>query len=279
MAERTIESLNFEISYFEEDNFITRELYKSSPFRVEMDTTVAQPRNIKFNLFILSNAKFRLAVQAEKAILYDYPTRKETGSVDEPIIIDKEYNFGEEIETDIFKFTVYLTENYKAEYLDKNFSFTFNDYGGLISTFRSTQLEPINRESSIIQISIKGDNQEKLADYINELAKQYLLRGIEKKNQIAENTIRFIDSELIDITDSLTFTENKLQNFRVNNEVMSLDYKATQVFEGGHRRHGRRGYGRLHGRRRQRRADAGRGLGHGRRRGRRRCCGPGCRSG
>jgi hypothetical protein len=37
-----------------EENFITTELYKNSPFRVVMDTTRPQLKNVKFNVFMLS---------------------------------------------------------------------------------------------------------------------------------------------------------------------------------------------------------------------------------
>jgi len=231
LAERTINNLDFEISYFEEDNFISKELYKSSPIRVVMVKDHVQPKNIKFNVNILNNLKYRLTVQTEKAALYDFSQKEDAGNVEESILINEEYNFGDEVENELFKFTIFLTENFNEQYFEKTLSFVFNDYKSLVTAFRSTQLEPINREASIIQISIKGGNQEKIADYLNELTNQYLLRGIEKKNQIAENTIRFIDSELVDITDSLNFAETRLQDFRVSNEVMSLDFKATQVFE------------------------------------------------
>ncbi|MDY0335132.1 MAG: hypothetical protein RBR47_09245, partial [Bacteroidales bacterium] len=232
LAARTINNLNFEVSYYKEDNFITSELYKSSPFEVVMDTAHVQPINVKFSIIIQSNSAYQLILQAENASLYSFGEREEISTVDDPIVINKTYKFGEEIETDIFKFTILLTENFDKEAINQNLSFVFNDYQSLIRTFRSTKLEPINREASIIDISIKGGNAQKLSDYLNELTNQYLLRGIEKKNQIAENTIRFINSELVDITDSLTYTEGELQDFRVSNEFMDMDFKSTQVFEG-----------------------------------------------
>ena len=196
-----------------------------------MDTAHVQPTNVKFSISILSNSAYQLMLQAENASLYSFGKRTELSTVDEPIVINQTYKFGEEVESKLFKFTIYLTEHFDKEAINQNLSFVFNDYKSLITTFRSTKLEPINREASIIEISIKGGNTEKLSDYLNELTSQYLLRGMEKKNQIAENTIRFINSELIDITDSLTYTEGELQDFRVSNEFMDMDFKSAQVFE------------------------------------------------
>ena len=55
-------------------------------------------------------------------------------------------------------------------------------------------------------------------------------RNLEKKNQIATNTINFIDEQLLGITDSLQMAEFNLQQFRTTNEVMNFDFQTQQVF-------------------------------------------------
>ncbi len=48
LAERTIKSLDFEVSYFIEENFITQELYKESPVLVVFDTSHRYPIYVEF---------------------------------------------------------------------------------------------------------------------------------------------------------------------------------------------------------------------------------------
>ncbi len=50
LVNRAIRSLNFDISYFEDKNFITRELYTESPFIVLFDTINPQPAGLTFNI-------------------------------------------------------------------------------------------------------------------------------------------------------------------------------------------------------------------------------------
>jgi len=59
----------------------------------------------------------------------------------------------------------------------------------------------------------------------------YLQRSLDQKNQIASNTIKFIDNQLVIIADTLTAAETDLQNFQSTNEIMDLSFQAQQVFE------------------------------------------------
>jgi tyrosine-protein kinase Etk/Wzc len=206
LAERTINNLNFEITYQLEENFITTELYDKTPFIVEMDTNTPQLQNVKFTVLILSNTQYRLELQVEEGILYHFSEREEKGNIT-GINFTRDFNFGDQVEGEFGKFRIYLTEEFSGDYLNKNLIFIFNDYQSLISQFQGIKVEPIKRDASIVEISIRGSNKCKMKDYLNELTYQYLYRGIEKKNQIADNTIRFINF--------LYLLTSRIQLFRV----------------------------------------------------------------
>ena len=85
--------------------------------------------------------------------------------------------------------------------------------------------------SSVVAISLKGTHPKKITDFLNNLTKVYLEKNLEKKNKIAFNTVKFIDSRISDISDSLKFAENKLQYYRTSNQVMNLSFQGEQLFE------------------------------------------------
>ena len=62
---RTIRKIGFEISYYSEENFISKELYRETPFTVEFDTLYPQPVNMRFNVSISSKDKYRLEAKEE----------------------------------------------------------------------------------------------------------------------------------------------------------------------------------------------------------------------
>ena len=62
------------------------------------------------------------------------------------------------------------------------------------------------------------------------LMNEYVNRGLEKKNLVSENTIRFIDDELTGIQESLGSAASELKEFRTQNDLMNLDMQATQIY-------------------------------------------------
>jgi len=101
-----------------------------------------------------------------------------------------------------------LNENYKPEkHNEGSFFFIYNDIDKLTKTFRNFEIEPIKEESSILKISLKGNSVEKSIDFLNKLTEVYLKRNLDQKNRAAENTVRFIDTQLMQITDSLFIAE------------------------------------------------------------------------
>ena len=85
--------------------------------------------------------------------------------------------------------------------------------------------------SSVVTIALTGTHPKKITDFLNTLTRVYLEKNLEKKNKIAFNTVKFIDSRISDISDSLRFAENKLQYYRTSNQVMDLSFQGEQLFE------------------------------------------------
>jgi len=231
LINRTIEELDFFVSYYFEEQFITNELYTNIPFKVVFDTSFLQPLSVKFYLNILSGNEFNLLAEGENISLYNYSKNKEKGVL-ENIKIDKKYNFGETITDDEnYNFKIIKNNGFDASNTEGKYYFLFNDINSLTRQYSSFEIEPINREATIVEIALRGNNKEKSVNFLNKFAETYIARSLEKKNQTAINTINFIDSQLGEITDSLTTAESHLEDFRTNKQVMNLDFQAQQVFE------------------------------------------------
>jgi tyrosine-protein kinase Etk/Wzc len=117
----------------------------------------------------------------------------------------------------------------RLNYIGNTYSFRIYDKTALINEYRKFKVTD-SKNSSIITVSIEGNNIQKSADFLNALTHEYLLRGLEKKNQIADNTIRFIDSQLGEVSDSLYFSEKRLQDYRASSTIMNVDFQTQQVF-------------------------------------------------
>ena len=97
LVNTAVRELDLSVFYFKEDNFITTELYKNSPFKVVFDSAFAQPINLKFKFSILSNNEFSLEAEGKELKLYNYEKielLKTKGSdVSKNISIDTIFNF------------------------------------------------------------------------------------------------------------------------------------------------------------------------------------------
>ncbi len=231
LVNRAIRALDCRVSYFLEDNFVTRELYTQSPFTVVFDTAFPQPAGLRFNLKILPENQYSLSTEGEAAFLYSFSNNRQLEDISKQVAISGTFGFGQEIKGRYHNFKIILNPNYvPKEHLGKNMFFMFNKTEDLARQFMDYTIEPINREASIVEISMRSNNMHKAADFLNMLTTAYLQRSLEKKNQIATNTINFIDDQLLGISDSLQMAEMNLQQFRTTNEVMNLDFQSQQVF-------------------------------------------------
>lgn len=110
--------------------------------------------------------------------------------------------------------------------------FSLRDTPSLALSFKNQiNVNPINKQASILSLSLETPIRRLGEDYINKLMDVYLDRELKEKNRSSESTIRFIEEQLSGITDSLTFFENRLQNYRSENRIFNLSQEGTQVFQ------------------------------------------------
>ena len=76
LSYRAVTKIGFEVSYTVEDNFVTKELYHDSPFKVILDTAYPQPVNLWFKIILLSKNNFRLETNDEAIKFYNYSKKK-----------------------------------------------------------------------------------------------------------------------------------------------------------------------------------------------------------
>jgi len=137
---RTIKEMNFEVSYFNEDGFITKEMYKTSPFIVEVDFGKPQSVSLPYTIRFKDNNTFLLEAEGENITLYDFKAAKPTGDKNERLKWSGEYRFGDWIDNGFNRFRILLNDNLNLEEVHKgNLSFVLNDYQSLLRVLRRFQ--------------------------------------------------------------------------------------------------------------------------------------------
>ena len=210
LTRRVIDSLpEFNIVYFSvgRRNIALTRLYKSAPIRVITESVDLQPKNQIVNILITSDSTYTIDIKG---------------------VSDSEKNlkFGQRYKDNGFNFTITLRDNNHFKFYSgasNKFYFYFAASDELANSYRGNlAVTPIEKDATIVSLSTTGFVPEQEADFLNKLMEVYISQGLESKNQTADNTLKFIDNQLSNVSDSLKRAENKLQKLRLENKLIDL---------------------------------------------------------
>ncbi len=210
MAERTLAELSFDISYYTEGRFRNVELYKTAPFIVlKSSDRLYQPIGKKVFIKLIDEQEYELRIGENKYKLA----------------------FGETFAKEGFKFSI-IRRGLVPLNTKILFYFQFNNMNSMINAYSNKlKISDATQGGSILWMWIQGPIPQKEADYLNKLIDVYIRYGLEEKNKIAVNTMRFIDKQMKSIVDSLRRSENKLYSFRQSNTGVDFSERSGILFE------------------------------------------------
>jgi capsular exopolysaccharide synthesis family protein len=189
-------------------------MYKTCPFTVVYDSLELEPKGIPIRIEILSEEKYRIELNGD-------------------LNFEKGMNFGERFSDYGFDFTINRRNAEGSVYSrgsSNKYYFYFEDPGSLASQYRAKlSVVPIEKDASLVTLSVSGFVPNQEADYLNKLMDAYIRYGLDNKNQTADSTIKFINGQLAVILDSLDIAEEKLETFRMTYSFMDLSREGTLI--------------------------------------------------
>lgn len=234
MVKRTIKALGFHTTYYCKENMRYVDIYKDAPFEVVVDLYQSQPTGIRVEVGLSNQNSCVVSYNAKDNVpVYDYAEDRlleKTTSVHKQEVTLK---YGEWFSKDGMRFKVQLKEpeKWNENYSKINYAFTINDLDAVAKAFNATQVELINKESSIISIKYKHQNKNKAEDFVNMLCKIYIDMTFEEKNYLNISTIDFVNSQIAAISDSLNIAEKRREIFQQNNNTLNLTNDAAYLYE------------------------------------------------
>jgi capsular exopolysaccharide synthesis family protein len=182
-------------------------MYKNCPFKVIYNSLETEPKGVKVNIKILSEQKYRI-------------------KIDDNDNTEKEIRFGERYNENGFDFYLELSDPENFKFNNGNYSrfyFYFTNPEALTNEYRNKLVVgAIEKEASLVSLSVSGTAAFQEADYINKLMEVYIRYGLEIKKGTADSTIKFIDNQIKVISDSLSKAEDKLELFRKTNRFFDI---------------------------------------------------------
>lgn len=213
LVKKIVEKLDIIVSYYQKDQFYWKDIYKESPFVVDF---MPDHQQIRYKLISVTfNDKGSFTLSSENKV---------------PLNVNQIYKIDELIRGDDYEFRIALKKGKTIKDIkNKVYGFQINDVNGLTSQYIGKTNVFIRKNTSILMIGTSGPNIQKEKDYLNTLTAVFLEINLDKKNQILNNTLKFINSQLLNIGNELYQVEQRLEDFRKANQFMELSSKAAAL--------------------------------------------------
>lgn len=86
-------------------------------------------------------------------------------------------------------------------------------------------------KTGILALSLNGDDRDAIRAVLESVARNYVMKNIERNAAEAEKSLQFLQSHLPDVRSSLEDSEQKLNNYRQKNESVDLNLETKAVLD------------------------------------------------
>lgn len=173
----------------------------------------------------------------EKSFKWDL-SHKEDGKWHIKYADDKEYALTKGKWYTIAKLTFQITDNPLFNYgkdslTSKNeYILVFRSVNISVSRYSSSlNVQPTNKNSSIISLSLSDYNSKKAQAVLMALVGIYNQQALEDKNAVTKNTLDFLNDRLVIIERELRNVEGQVQRFKSSNRITDVSAEAQQHLE------------------------------------------------
>lgn len=230
LALKTIQSLDINVSYFTNQIWGYKPLFNEEiPIFIEANWNANQLKNVYFQLRSGPGDSYRLELlETENGKTFN--RKSLTLDFDGNIPFDKipsdiKGEFGKPVKTEFFEFTIFKLRDFSNDLF-----FKFSDDVALANSFKNLiSIAPVNKEATVLEIKLNHPDRFLGRDYINSLMSTFLESDLELKNITAQQTLEFLEKQIVTINDSINIYENEIQNFRKINQITNISAKGENI--------------------------------------------------
>lgn len=201
---RVVDSLPFmRVEYMTKGHFKTRNQYRMTPVLIDPSRVSPAAYGPLFALDIADDGTLTITSATEE--------------FQEDLKIKSE--FGKPIENELFSIAVFPSGNLRTGRI----YFRFRDREGLIGEFLGRlRKEFVDDGSTVLRISLVSETPARDCEFIDKLCEIFLQQNLERKNSVADNSIRFINEQLELLRQSLQVSEGAMTDFRQENKFVDV---------------------------------------------------------
>ena len=228
LVKEVVNYLNLYVTYQDDDQIPSKELYKTSPVQVSMIPQEAE--NLKKNIVI------EMVVQPQGSL--DVNVKMEDKEIQKhfeklPAILP----------TDQGTLSFFQATDSISSKKNEEVSSPVQDMRHITATIsqpmnvargycENLSIEPTSKTTSVVTLSLKNSSLQRGQDFINQLLEMYNRNTNNDKNEIAQKTAEFIDERIGIISKELGSTEADLETFKRDAGITDLSSDAQIALTG-----------------------------------------------
>ncbi|MBR3565645.1 MAG: polysaccharide biosynthesis tyrosine autokinase [Paludibacteraceae bacterium] len=202
LMSRVVDSLPFfNVEYITQGRFKKRNLYNETPTVLDnFEITHPATYGTLFTMDILADGTFDISI--------DETEFKQSGY------------FGRWFECPYFKGVFMPTANLRTGRI----YLRFRSHEDLVGEFQGKlTLDWIGAaQASVLALTLVSETPQRDCDFINKLVDVYQADNLARKNNVADNSIKFINEQLANLQESLVVSEGAMTNFRQQNKFIDV---------------------------------------------------------
>ena len=230
IVKEVVEDLGLYISYTDEDEFPSRNIYKTSPVQVSLTPQEAdlleEPMIVEMTLQPQGSMDVTVKIDDDEyqkhfeKLPAVFPTDKGTLAfflTPDSVLSSKKT----------------LEETTDLEKTTRNITATINKPLTVAKwCCKNMTIEPTSKTTSVAVISLKNSNVQRGKDFINKLLEMYNINTNNDKNEVAQKTAEFINERISIISKELGSTEKDLESFKRGAGITDLTSDAQIALTG-----------------------------------------------
>ena len=224
LAREVVNNLGLFVTYMDEDEFPSKELYHTSPVLVSLTHQEADklPGRMEINMILQPTGALGVQITVgEKEYRKQFDKLPAVFPTDEGTVAF----FANNDTLSAVRPENITKERHITAFINRPFSVS----KGYVN---SLSIAPTSKTTSVVVISLENTNTRRGRDYINKLLEMYNINANNDKNEMAQKTAEFIDERIGIISKELGSTEQDLENFKRSAGITDLSSEAQIALTG-----------------------------------------------
>ena len=217
LIDRTLDKLDFDVSYYIIGRFKTSEAFRELAFYVSMDLAGPKLYEKPFDLKVVDAEHFELSYDPGNGLL------------------TKQYPFNTDVVEKDFLLNVHTKGRIKPkdveEMKNSTFQFVRHSRPWLVNKYKRSLLVENLEYTTILEVRVEDEVPLRAKLFLDSLSQQYIDYTIQSEFDINDNTMTYIDKQLEEVTVILRKFEDELEAYKENKAILDLSREQQMYFD------------------------------------------------